>query len=404
MNTILDNLKPCTGCSACSTVCPKDAISCRIDENGFYTATVNPERCVNCGKCQHVCIKFLPSESMGIELTEAVLYSAQTKNEAVLKSCTSGGIAYELAEYGIENGYTVTGVVYDCSVQAAKAILLDGKTLSQSKGSKYLQALTEECFREIVRTAKEKPNSKFMVFGTPCQILGIKKSFEENRLSNELITIDLLCHGVPSYLMWSAYLQWLEKKHGVSRIDDIVFRSKKNGWHDFTMEIRSDGKAYLKSSEYDLFYRAFFDNVLLNSSCLDCKVRQERSAADIRLGDFWGKKYQDRQDGVSAVLCFTKEGQHLLDILNNKKRISLSKEDILVDCLKNQSTRPYSVINLQSAALESLKSGKPLVKVMKGYRKSFSVKRKLKLRLKEGTAYLPAKIRKKMRCIYRKSV
>ncbi|MEG0155142.1 MAG: Coenzyme F420 hydrogenase/dehydrogenase, beta subunit C-terminal domain [Lachnospiraceae bacterium] len=400
--SIMNSMKPCSGCGACATICPTESISYQINEDGFYTPLVNSDKCTNCGLCKKVCYKFLKVEESGKLLKNGKLYSAQTNNDDTLKTCTSGGIAYELAKYGLENHYIISGVIYDYELNIAKTIIVDNTTLEQTKGSKYIQAITGDCFKKIIEIAKDNKASKFMIFATPCQILGIKKSFSENKLNNELITIDLFCHGIPSYLVWNNYLDWLKKRHGINNLNNIVFRSKVNGWHDFTMKVTSVDKIYEKSSEYDLFYKAFFDNVLLNPSCNSCVVRKERSCADIRLGDLWGKKYQDNKDGVSAVLSLSDIGESIIKKLEEQGVIKIFDEENIIDCINNQSTRDYNNINF--SAINDLKHGSDIKKVMTKYRRKFPLKRKIKLKMKEITAYFPKKIRKKLRNWYRKKV
>lgn len=403
-SSILSSENLCTGCGACTTVCPTKAISYQINDNGFYTSLVNENKCIKCGKCKKVCIKFLKPEQIGKSLNHGILYSAQTLDRNTLKTCTSGGVAYELAKYGIKNDYIVTGVVYDYELNIAKTVIVEENELEQTKGSKYIQALTGDCFNQIIEMAKSDPDSKFMIFGTPCQILGIENSFIVNNLKNKLITIDLFCHGVPSYLVWQGYLKWLNEKNNIDKFNSIVFRSKINGWHDFTMHIDARNVKYEKSSEYDLFYRIFFDNILLNLACSDCIVRKERSVADIRLGDLWGKKYQDNRDGVSAVLCLSSTGEDIIKKLKTEGYLRIIEKENIAECLNNQSTHNYDIKNIHNEAIQTLRNGLSLKKVIKKYRKNFSFRRKIKINMKEVTAYFPSIIRKKLRNWYRKRV
>lgn len=400
MNNILDSNEFCTGCAGCSCVCPVDAIDYKLNENGFFEAFVKEDLCINCGKCKKVCIKFLDKEKIGHKLEDGVVYSAQSIDTEVISTCTSGGIAYEISKYGIENGYKIVGVIYDYNINMAKTVIVDSlDELEKIKGSKYLQSNTKEAFKEVINLAKRDKKSKFIIFGTPCQIVGIKKAFEADSLTNEIIAIDLFCHGVPSYLVWKEYLRWLKDKHGIEKFSKINFRSKHIGWHDFTMEICTKNKNYYYPSEYDLFFKSFFDNILLNSSCFDCVSRKEKSLADIRLGDFWGWRYQDRQDGISAILIMTNIGKKIIDKLITIDKITILDEVSFKECVQRQSVESYGKRELQKRAFVKLKNSENLNNVIKDYRQKFSIKQRIKLTLKESTAYLPDNLRSKLRML-----
>lgn len=246
MNNIEDNSeKFCTGCSACVAVCPVNAIEYKLNENGFYQAFVNKEKCINCGKCKKVCLKFENKLEEIKKLEEGILYSAQSKDENIVKSCTSGGIAYEISKYGIENGYKILGTIYDYEKNIARAIIAENiEEIELLKGSKYLQSNTEEAIKLLKERCLNNPKEKFIVFGTPCQIAGISKMIEVENIKNEIIKVDLFCHGVPSYLVWKKYLEELKEEYKIKKINKCIFRSKHYGWHQFCLEIEDGNKKY----------------------------------------------------------------------------------------------------------------------------------------------------------------
>ncbi|MPM13906.1 hypothetical protein SDC9_60266 [bioreactor metagenome] len=405
MNNISDGLGncPCSGCGGCIAVCPMSAIEYKLNNNGFLEATVNNALCINCTKCKNVCIRFQNKKCLGINLKKGDLYAARSRHKLTIKTCTSGGIAYEIARYGFDNGYKVIGVIYNYDKNAAETIVAKNKEdISRFKGSKYLQSITIPCYKNVIEQAKKDGREKYIIFGTPCQIAGIKMAFKENRLKNELITIDLFCHGVPSYLVWNKYLQWLQYKHKIENITEINFRSKVIGWHDFTMSIKDGDKCYSRSSEYDLFYKVFFDNILLNSACRKCVVRKEVSMADLRLGDFWGKRYQDNQEGLSAVLVLSEEGKFLLNKLVDNSLIEIIEKISVDECTSNQSVNDYKYDDIHYKAISSLKSSTNLEYDINSYRKLLPIKYQIRINLKEMTAYLPDYFRAVLRRWYRK--
>jgi len=401
MNNISDiSQTKCTGCGACSAICPVSAVNLELNVTGFLEASIQPDLCISCGKCKQVCIKYQDDTNI-LKLTDGEMYSVISTDKGVLESCTSGGIAHEIAAYGITKGYKIIGVAYNYDKNRAEAVMIENlKDLEKLKGSKYIQANTMPCYRDLLDRAEVYLNERYIVFGTPCQVYGIKKAFTERKLDDRVVAIDLFCHGVPSNLLWRKYLQWLELKEKIVTITQVKFRSKKAGWHDFTMEIKSGKTLYSRSSEYDLFYKAFFDNVMLNPACFKCNVRKNVTMADLRLGDFWGKRYQNNDTGVSAVLVLSEKGGVFLEELKKHGKVSQIEKVSVEECVTNQSVHDYCFQDISEYALSLLQSDKELDEIIKLYRRKMPFKYNLKLYLKEATAYMPDKFRKKIRNIY----
>lgn len=400
-NNIEESDKYCTGCGACILVCPAKAIEYKMNKEGFYQAFVDENKCIKCGKCQKVCAKFLKEEEFGKELKKGLLYSAQSTNKETINSCTSGGIAYEISKYGIENGYKIFGTVYDYDKNISKAIIAKNfEDIELLKGSKYLQSNTVDAAKELIESCQKDSTAKFIIFGTPCQITGINKLLEINNIKNEIIKIDLFCHGVPSYLVWEKYRKILEKK-GINKIDKVNFRSKYIGWHDFCIQIQEGKNKYYGVCEKDMFYKIFFDNILLNSACFDCVSRSKRTMSDIRLGDYWGKKYVDNQEGISAILINSEIGKRIIDDLKGKK-IKIIEETTFEECAKYQSMNKYPYFNIHKKAINNLQNENDLKKVIKSYRKKMNYKYQIKIKLKEMTGILPNSIRSKLRILKHK--
>jgi hypothetical protein len=384
----------CAGCGACVLVCPVNAIKYSLSDDGFYKASIDIDKCINCGKCTKVCVKNCEKDTNSF--SKGKLYSARSKDEKKVLKCTSGAIAYEISLYGIKNGYNVVGVEYDNKSNIARTVISRNyEDLERLKGSKYLQSKSDECFKEVIKECKESKEKKYIIFGTPCQIYGMKKAIQQEKITNEFIYVDLFCHGVPSYLVWDKYLNYIKKKKiNGKKIKDVIFRDKKNGWHNWTMKISTDNaNCYIKSAQSD-FYKAFLDNILLNKACYTCDVRKEKSVADIRLGDFWGKKYMSDDKGVSAVLLLTKEGEELFNSLKDNIEV-IAKEDYN-EFIKYQSTEDYKYTNLRDEAVIKLQNS-TLKKTIKSYRKNLSKKYVLKENIKTLISYLPNNIVNKIK-------
>ncbi len=301
-NSCVENTNPCTGCGVCAAVCPVKAISLHLNEEGFYQAFLDEEKCIKCGKCQKVCSKYPGNFPQNKDFDSLPLYAAQLKDKEKLKQSSSGGVAAALVDWGLENGYKIAGVVYDEKAQKARTIIAENKQNAEAfKGSKYLQSYTVDAFEAIL-----KDNNKYIVFGTPCQIAGLHLAASLQGKRENFILVDFFCHGVPSYLLWNSFLLSLQNPP-----QKVHFRSKKRGWHNFTMEI--DGEVL--EQKKNPFYTLFFGDLLLNTACYACPSRKSFAFADIRLGDFWGSTYDLRDDGISCFCPISPRAQSLLEDL-----------------------------------------------------------------------------------------
>ena len=389
---------PCSGCGACAATCPAHAIKMTLDEDGFYIATVDEKLCTECKKCKAVCLKNGAKDATS--LNSGILISAKSKNADVISSSSSGGVAYELGRWAVHNGIPVLGVVYDYETNRARSQISVNETdIQKMQGSKYLQSITEEAIKGIIPFLKRSKDNKILVFGTPCQAYGFARILEQNKIREQALIVDFFCHGVPSYKVWERYLSDISAITGSGKLKRVSFRDKKIGWHNFIMSIEgSDGK-YQQNSEGDWFYRMYFDNILLSKACFECPVRRLVSKADIRLGDCWGKKYQNREDGISVVLCLTDAGKNMLDRITNIENLEILNRDEIFNA---QSMTVYKDLQIRERAFAYFKTNGDLKKTIQHYRKEFNYKRRVKLFAKESTSVLPDGFRALLRNIYRK--
>lgn len=388
----------CTGCSACALVCPLSAIKIRESQQGFFQAFIDEGKCVRCGLCRAVCQRTLAYDQDRM-LVDGQCYAARSTDDETVLSCTSGGIAYELAKMGIKDGDTVVGAKFIVETNRVTHVqALSEAALQQIKGSKYLQSDVWQTFQALIRQAKDNPDAKCMAFGTPCQIYGLDRVLEQYGIRDRFLLIDLLCHGVPSYALWDQYIDEIRLKMHASCVKSVLFRDKRIGWHNFVMKIETDHGAYVQPSEGDLFYRAFFDNTFLSKACMNCSTRMCISGADIRLGDMWGERYQGEEKGISAVIVLTEKGQKAFQRLAVDV---LGRVDVR-ECLRAQSVVPYTTVQIQDRAINELRKGTPIRRIMRGYRRQFPVTRRMQLLMKEASALLPDSLRAKIRTIYRR--
>lgn len=348
----------CTGCSACAIACPVDCITMERNEKGFLRPVVDEMKCIKCGLCDKICVL---QENRLKSLDEAKMYSAFSKDSVVRESTSSGGIGYCLAKNAFARGYMICGAVLNYQERKVKHIICESELdIEKLKGSKYLQSECFEAFEKIIYELKRNPYKKAMVFGTPCQIVGLDNVLKKNHLGERVVLVDIFCHGVPSQLLWSEYISLLDKKHKIKWEDvkEVIFRDKKYSWHSYFMHIKTNQKEYVCSRKTDYFLKLFSMGVLNQKECYTCKFRNS-SAADIRLGDYWGKRYQNLEEGFSMVLLQTEVGKEFFDNLDDIETLRVPIEERL-----GQQHKDYEIPKYWDKGFELLLNGKSLRRII----------------------------------------
>ena len=310
--------KECTSCGVCSSVCNKEAISIALNSEGFYRPVVASDLCNNCGLCTTVCYKFDNNIYLTSEqgLKEKPLFSGWANNDKIVANTTSGGIGDILAQQLLTEGYKVVGVVYnEDEIRAEHRIANVKQELDDFRGSKYIQSYTFDAFKEVVKNCR---NTKYAVFGTPCQIYALNKIAHQRKVRDNFFFVDLYCHGCPTLYVWTKFHEELKRKLNIRKFDKVTFRSKLRGWGSFNVLVRANGRNITNSKYNDKFYELFFCDQLLNMACNDCQLRSTLEYTDIRLGDFWGKKYLSNHRGVSAVSVSTSRGKEMFEKIKSK--------------------------------------------------------------------------------------
>lgn len=310
--------KSCTGCFACYNKCPFDAIKMVINNEGFYKPIIDPKKCTNCGLCSLVC----PVINYKVEITDNnECFSAYTKDDAVLKKSSSGGIFTELAKEIIEDGGIVFGVQMNGLLP--NHVMIDTKEdLEKLRGSKYLPSEVGNSYNTVKELVKTR---KVLFSGTPCQIAAMKLFVK----SENLITVDIVCHGVPSLTVFEKSITDRFKE-----IPSVIeFRNKNKGWENSKIHYKLANKSLFKSKTEDEWFAAYLKDLFLMESCYDCKFNLRKRPGDISLADYWGISkvdpcfYKENNDkGVSVVILNTDKGISLYNKIQN--RIISKKQDI----------------------------------------------------------------------------
>lgn len=308
MNRI-ENLSTCTGCSSCYSICPVQAITMQQNSEGFYYPLIDQKKCIRCGRCEQVCPVLLTHEPISNEINEA--YACIYKDEDIRLQSSSGGMFTVFAEQIINNGGIVFGARFTDSFSVIHdwTDTIDG--LSSFRGSKYVQSSIGETYKKCKSFLDA--NRMVMFSGTPCQIVGLKNFLGKDY--DNLFTIDVICHGVPSPLVWERYLQETEQKSG-KYIEKISFRRKDCGWKRYSLVFTfSDSSENLHPQTEGKWMLSFNKNIMMRKSCYKCNAKGNNILSDITIGDFWGiENYliQDDNMGTSIVLINSRKGLFFL--------------------------------------------------------------------------------------------
>lgn len=306
----------CTGCGMCQSVCPKNCILISQNDNGFYSYKIDKSKCINCGLCRKVCAQCVSNRN---KIKSQKIYSVFSKKKDIIESSSSGGIAYHLAEYAINEEMKVIGCTYDITKNIAKHIVISKKEdIKKLSGSKYIQSYTVDAFKEI------KKMKSGLIIGTPCQIASINNYLTNVKKRENFILVDLICHGVPTYNLWKNIIQ------KYNNINSIKFRDKKYN----SKKVLTINNFKVKDNMY---YDFFNSSLIFNECCYDCNYR-ETSCADIRIGDYWGPKSKTNKDGISMVISNTAKGEKIINQLRNNNDLYIQDESI-DDYFKYQQTK-----------------------------------------------------------------
>ncbi len=314
----VDNKRDCCGCGVCLNTCPQSCITMTPDSEGFFYPRVDKNVCINCGMCERTC----PEINMLIphdEKTQA--FACKSIDEDVRKISSSGGVFYLLSRLILSKGGIIAGPLFDVRYRLHHCIIEDEQQLKQAVGSKYVQSDTGIIYKKLRRILET--GTLVLFSGTPCQISGLKNYLGKDY--ENLVMQDIICHGVPSPMVWEKHVRYLESKG--KEIKNIRFRDKTNGWRTYSLKANfEDGKEYCKPSYKEPYLKMFSRDLTLRPSCFSCPFKGKERASDITLGDFWGIEnvcpQMDDNMGTSLAIVHTYKGLQLFNGIKDELIIS----------------------------------------------------------------------------------
>lgn len=327
MNFVYNDKNSCSGCTDCYNRCPQKAILMVADSDGFKYPTINKQVCNDCGLCSKHC-SFVNANALK-NTQEPTFYVAKHISSSVLEKSTSGGAFTALSDVVLKEN----GVIYGADFDKAYNILHKRGTSEKERDamrvSKYAQSDMADIFKEVRSDLKQ---GKAVLFtGTPCQTAGLKSYIGTGEISKNLYLCDLICHSIPSPLIWQSYRELLEKEGG-KRVSEVYFRSKTTDWsrgnsnRGFVYKLEGEEEYKTDNRFYQLF---FGEGWIMRPSCEKCPFTDIHRVSDITIADYWGiEKYSEEwydKKGVSVIITSTPKGQELLQ--KAKKGLKLEQRD-----------------------------------------------------------------------------
>lgn len=364
--------KNCCGCSGCYNVCPTNCIDMIMDKEGFLYPEVDKNKCIDCSLCERVC----PMLNEHIYNINPGVYACKNKDNDIKFKSSSGGVFSVFADYVLKNDGIVYGAGFNNKFEVAHMKVNNGIMLKKLRGAKYVQSNINDSFIKVKGYLHQ--NRQVLFSGTPCQIAGLNNYLNEGY--NNLILVDVVCHGVPSPGVFKKYIDYMKKIYKGS-IQDISFRAKELSIQALKI-VFNNGKIYLKSASDDPYYRAFLSNLILRPSCYACKHNNFRSGSDITIADYWGASTRfanyNEKEGVSLVITKTEKGKELFSLLYDK--FEVAESDLKHAVKYNPSiTESFPTNPERNKFFQGYKKNKiPIIKLLTKYDEGRFIKRLLR--------------------------
>ena len=256
----------------------------------------------------------MPSNYRFTRYENPITYAVKHKNTETLIASRSGGIFTALSDQVLNQDGVVYGCILDESFKAIHIRAESSEDRDRMRGSKYIQSEMQDVFKSVKRDLAS--GRKVLFSGTSCQVAGLKKYIGKEY--DNLVCIDIVCHGVPSLKVWKDYLQWQEKRNH-AKIIDVDFRNKiEFGWRAHKETLTFDNG---NSVSNNVFTKLFYAHNILRPCCYRCPYKSTIHPGNITIADYWGieraaPEYDDNK-GVSLVLINDETGKKLFDAVKD---------------------------------------------------------------------------------------
>ena len=295
------------------SICPQQCIAMKTDCYGELHPSVNEKKCIKCMKC----IKSCPVNNTPKLVEARDVYASWRVEFSKMKDSASGGVGAVLAENWIKQGGSVYGTKFDKEFHAVVCKADTLEEINAFKGSKYVQSYIGNSYNEVKILLNQ--GKRVLFFGTPCQLAGLYAIVD--RYHPNLVSVEILCHGVSPDAYLQAQLQYLNKKTKNRTYNNLTFRTNK--WMaDFYFVLWNENKMVFSQQAYENeYFRGFLTGLTLRESCYQCFYKNEKRLGDILIGDFIGfakhVPFTGEYSKPSLILVMSEKGRELLSVCRN---------------------------------------------------------------------------------------
>lgn len=303
--------KDCCGCTACLHICPRHAISLTKNTMGETFPSIDVNLCINCGLCNKTCP--IQSKNSSDSSLFPLVYAARAKDIAIVKYSSSGGIFTVITDHILNQGGAIASAIYNYdSQQLEYRLYQDFITRDQARGSKYIQPVLGDIFDQCIQWLHTNPQKPLLFIGLGCHVSGFRHFLHHKKMEDQVILVDLICHGTPSSELWKEYIHFLEETHQ-GKSSYITFKDKRIGW----MEPLSYTRIHNTEIPLGEYAYWFYENLSQRDSCFHCPFTTPYRNSDITIGDYWGIQQVHphffHSLGTSLVLIQSVKGQTLFE-------------------------------------------------------------------------------------------
>ena len=320
---LTEQKKNCCGCEACIQVCGHHAIRMIKDDEGFSYPKIDETKCTQCGLCVKVCMYTKLPEKYH---EEQYAYGGYHRDKTVRLHSTSGGAFTAIVDIFCDENYVIFGAVAH-GLYVYHEYIMDKAELDKFRKSKYIQSHIGASFKNVKSFLRQ--GKKVLFSGTPCQIAGLKK-FLSHTDQTRLLTVEVICEGVPSPRFVESYNKHMIKRYGAG-IKTLDYRYKNKGslenpilgkW-DFEVMYTSlqNHLSFTRDRWFNPFWSIWLNHLMSRPSCYQCPFTTSDRVADITLGDLWGvhkfsPELYGHNGGASLIICNTEKGKNILKAID----------------------------------------------------------------------------------------